>query len=127
VLILKVTANRQPTGKGQKMELVKDDVMVEWETIGEGLDGDYDPDDSEDRELYRFSVLKYDPEYDLWVGVDDASYCTYVEVGTDEGQLMALLEILMDEVYEPVMAGDSIKKLAERLSWITTEWIKERE
>ena len=103
------------------MELVKNDVMVEWDEAGEGLCGDYDENDPEDIELLRFYVLrKVDGE---WVQVDDASYCTMFPVSTTEEQKMKALEYLMWWFYEPVKAGHSVKKLGERLSWIDLSWI----
>jgi len=44
--------------------------------------------------------------------------------------LQAALEYIMDEVYEPLSQGYSVKRLCERLSWITQDWfghIKETE
>lgn len=97
-------------------ELVKGNVRVSWEELGEGLDGDYDPNDPDDVELLRFDVSVFKDGY--WEAVDDASYCTLMPISAPDILKSSGLRIIMDEVYEPLMAGYSIKKVCERLSWI---------
>ena len=99
------------------MKISAGDVMVEFEAIGEGRSGDYDETDPLDIELLRFTVSRM--ESGEWVAVEDASYCTQVPADTDAETLTRLLAGLFCEVYGPVSAGESIKKLCERLSWIT--------
>ena len=104
---------------GEELELVKDNVKVIWENIGEGYCGDYDEENSEDENLLRFTV--YVNEDGEWREVDDASYCTTVTADTDNRKLMELLNVLMDEFYD-VLHYDiyaSVKKLGERMSWIS--------
>ena len=106
-------------GYGEELELIKDNVKVIWENIGEGHFGDYDEDDPEDENLLRFTV--YVKENSKWNEVDDASYCTMVKADTDNDELMLLLHVLMNEFYE-VLHYDihaSVKKLGERMSWIS--------
>ena len=102
----------------EELELIKDDVKVIWENIGEGYNGDYDEDDPEDENLLRYTV--YVKDNGEWREVDDASYCTLVPADTDKEYLMKLLEILMDEFYDVLHDNidSSVKKLAERMSWI---------
>ena len=103
----------------EEMELVKDNVKVIWENIGEGYNGDYDENDPDDENLLRFTV--YVKDDDVWNEVDDSSYCTNVSADTDDDELMALLHILMTEFYD-VLHYDiyaSVKKLGERMSWIS--------
>lgn len=103
----------------EEMELIKDNVKVVWENIGEGYCGDYDEDNPEDENLLRFTVfVKDDGE---WREVDDSSYCTMVTADTDNDKLMELLNVLMDEFYE-VLHYDIygfVKKIGERMSWIS--------
>lgn len=99
------------------MQISAGDVMVEFEAIGEGRSGDYDETDPFDIELLRFTVSRM--ESGEWVPVEDASYCTRVPVDTDAKTLALLLAGLFREVYAPVSAGESVKRLCERLSWIT--------
>lgn len=99
------------------MELIRDTVKVELEYIGEGYNGDYDPDDPEDQPLLRFTVLKLvDGE---WEQIDDASYCTQLPESIPNDEKMWVLTFIMNEVYDAVVGGASIKKRCELLSWIT--------
>lgn len=104
--------------------LIRGDVKVEWEWIGEGMSGDYDPADQRDTPFLRFTVSHRAPAAD-WESVDDASYCTLVTRDTPATTLESLLVWLMDEFYEPVSEGHSVKKLGERMSWIRPDGIKE--
>lgn len=106
-------------GYHEEIELIKDNVKVIWENIGEGHCGDYNEEDPEDENLLRFSVFVQ--EDNSWVEVDDASYCTNVNANTDKDRLYELLNVLMDEFYE-ILHYDihsSVKRLAERMSWIS--------
>lgn len=49
-------------------------VRVDWVNLGEGYNGDYNPNDPEDQKLLRFDVYKWDD--DDWRLIEDASYCT---------------------------------------------------
>jgi len=103
-------------------QLIRDNVMVEWSELGEAIDGDYNPDDPEDIELLRFDVSRLvDGE---WEAIDDASYCTQVPVSATPEQRADGLEWIMDDVFEGASQGYSIKKICERLSWISLESIK---
>ena len=93
-------------------ELTINDVTVALEDIGEGLSGDYDPNDKHDIPLLRFTVLKDDEP------VDDASYCTQVPTNITVVEATKILGVIMNEVFEPVTQGHSIKKMCERLSRI---------
>lgn len=90
-------------------------VTLEW--IGEGQDGDYRPEDEEDYPHLRFTVAKR--ENGEWIDVDDASYCTLLDARSDRRRLANTASFLLDEVEEQVNSGASIKKLCERLSWVT--------
>ena len=104
---------------GEELELVKDNVKVIWENIGEGYCGDYDEENSENENLLRFTV--YVNEEGEWIEVDDASYCTTVTADTDNGKLVKLLNVLMDEFYDVLHYNiyASVKKLGERMSWFS--------
>ena len=90
-------------------------ISVELEDIGEGLSGDYDPEDKDDIPLLRFTVLKDDEP------VEDASYCTQVPTDITPTEATTVLATIMNEVAEPLAQGYSIKKMCERLSWIDRE------
>ena len=105
----------------QILALVRDNVKVEWEAIGEGLHGDYDPRDPEDIELLRFyvSVLR-DGE---WMEKEDGSYCTNFPVDSTVDEKLAGLEILLDRYHDALSADIdvSVKKLGEEMSWISPD------
>lgn len=90
-------------------------VLVQFENLDEGHCGDYDPDDPEDENLLRFTV------YHNGEQVNDASYCTNIRADADREAVKKAAERILREVYDPVMAGYSVKKLCEGLSWIELE------
>jgi hypothetical protein len=97
------------------------EVMVEWSDLGEGWDGDYNPEDPDDTSLLRFDVsVKRDGE---WEAVDSASYCTQVPVATPEDVKAKGLEMIMDEVIDALAEDNSIRKACERMSWICPDSI----
>lgn len=97
-------------------ELIQNQVRICLDDeCGEGYHGDYDPNDPEDEMLLRFSVDKF--EGGFWAGIDNASYCTLLPSSLDNKLAHKFLQVLMQEVYDVVMDGNSIKKTCERLSW----------
>jgi len=97
-------------------------VRVELVDIGEGHSGDYNPNNPKDEKLLRFYVQQ--KAFDYWQDVNNASYCTLIPESTTQEEQNKLVKILYDEVVDKVESGCSIKKLCERLSWISPEWIK---
>lgn len=95
--------------------LVRGEWRLDWDEIGEGWSGDYDPDDPEDEELLRFTFFRL--EDGEWAEVDDASYCTRVPVDTDLAERQRLLEVLLEELVAAAEHGGA-KRRAEELSWV---------
>ena len=96
------------------MIVTSNGVHVELEDLGEGLSGEYNDEDTDDEPLLRFTVTSgedFEP-------IEDASYCTRISADTDLVRQGHLASMILNEVLEPVLAGKSIKKLCERLSWI---------
>ena len=91
-------------------------VRVDWYRAGEGLYGDYNPDNPDDQELLRFDV--YQRDGDQWVELEDASYCTMNAVDAEDKLLIQKLNIIYICYEEALQAGSSVKKLGESLSWI---------
>ena len=100
------------------MRLTRKNVRVGLERLGEGLNGDYDANDPDDKELLRFYVNKYNKYHDVWLDVEDSSYCTLLPITTSKEDQKKALKYIMDEVYEGVSGGYSVKKICEKLSWI---------
>ncbi len=107
--------------KDESIVTIQDDtIMAVLEDIGEGYNGDYNPEDEDDEQLLRFTV--YISEDDRFEQIDDASYCTYIPLSTPFGELTRLCKVIFDEyrnVADAYRNGSSVKKLGERLSWLT--------
>jgi len=94
-------------------------VTLDDET-NEGWGGDYDPQDPEDEHLMRFSVDRLGADGE-WLAVPEGSYCTGVANTASPEVVQRHLAFIMKAVKAPVLAGDSIKKLCEQLSWTGSE------
>jgi hypothetical protein len=96
------------------------EVQVELEDLGEGISGDYDPNDPDDYPHLRFTVSQLvDGE---WEQVDSGSYCTTLNADTTlYHRKYAFCQFVISAVYDKVMSGDSIKKVCEDLSWFSFE------
>jgi len=108
------------------LEYEEDGVRVSWDDIGEGICGDYDPDNPDDIPLLRFYVDIF--QDGQWEEVEDASYCTQMPVATPVPILERALRYLHAE-YKDALSGypySSVKRLGERLSWINPEQFEER-
>lgn len=129
---LKGTSSAMDTAEDQvcldwlHLEYEEGGVRVCWEDIGEGICGDYDPDDPDDIPLLRFYVDIF--RDGKWEEVEDASYCTQMPVTTPKPTLDRALRFLHAE-YKDALSGypyTSVKKLGERLSWISPDQFEER-
>jgi hypothetical protein len=105
------------------LKLIKENVKIEWVDLGEGWDGDWDPDNPDDEPLLRFDVYRLDEKINDWVEIPDASYCTMFPANSPRRVRKKGLKFLMDEIFEPCSVGHSVKKLCERLSWIEPSWL----
>ena len=99
-------------------------VLVEWSDLGEGICGDWNPDDPDDIALLRFDISVIEDGDDMPTPISDASYCTQVPADTDPKILKKGLEMIMDEIFDAVIEEESIKKPCERMSWISPETIE---
>ncbi len=79
---------------------------LDWEDIGEGLAGDYNPGDPNDIPLLRFSVSQ-DGEQ-----IENGSYCTLVRADAPQSWL--------DHAGLQILTSGVDKRSLERASWI--EW-----
>jgi len=102
--------------------LVRGNLKIELEYIGEGWNGDYDPDNPDDEKLLRFTCLMSNESED-WEQIDDASYCTRLPESISDEEAEKALRILMEGIENRGLL--SIKKECERLSWIGIDWLKE--
>jgi len=105
-------------------ELIRGNLRIEWENIGEGYNGDYDDTNPDDVNLLRFYVSQRDTANCEFEDIDSASYCTLFPANTTDAQQMQALEFMMDKIYPVWISGDSIKRITERLSWISPQNIQ---
>ena len=121
----------------ETLEVVSADgeVLVELEYIGEGWDGDYDPEDPEDQPLLRYTLYrKYhqhldetklsqiceadDYEEDDWMAVIDGSYCTMLPADANRDALRDAARMILYYVHDALLhLSPREKRLFERLSW----------
>lgn len=103
--------------------LVRDNVKVEWMAIGEGLHGDYDPEDPQDIELLRFSVSVLRDGF--WEEKENASYCTQFPVSASAEEQVAGLQLLLGQFHYVLSPNIdiSVKKLAEKMSWLDSAYV----
>ena len=94
-------------------------VKVEWEYIGEGWYGDFDPTDLTDDPLLRFSVSVKDG--DEWEYAEDASYCTQNEIDTDPNDLREIGVHIIRAFEECVQEGRGWKQEMANASWWTPD------
>jgi len=103
-----------------------DTLMVEWVNLGEGLCGDYAPEDPDDINMLRFDVSYADKDLStadetVWNVVEDASYSSHTPADTDIETLVRLLYMIFKEYRSRIEEYPevSLKKLGERLSCIS--------
>ncbi len=101
-------------------------LRVDFEHIGEGWSGDYNPDDKEDNPLVRYtvSVRRPDADPDAWEQMDDASYCTRIPLATSNDDMGVLAAIVYDrfaDVVDNYLDSESVKRLGEELSYLSPD------
>ena len=89
-------------------------VDIEW--IGEGNEGDYDPTDSEDVPLLRFDVSKRNADGE-WEQVQDGSYCTLLSATLPIETIQKAATYILRQLH----GVSHIKKICEKLSWISAQ------
>lgn len=115
-------------------------VKVEWIDLGEGLCGEYNPDDPDDIALLRYdayvrpdAVDKYEMTIEAWVDettgnpwviVRDSSFCTNTPVDTPDHILQGLAQIIADSLEDSLGSG-YWKSVSEQMSWISPHDYKE--
>jgi hypothetical protein len=106
------------------VELINGNCKIVLEHIGEGRSGDWDPDDPDDEPLMRFDVYHRSVGGE-WEDPGDASYCTQINDNVLDEVKRRALEHLMSEIGPEINAGNRVKRLCERLSWISADDFKE--
>lgn len=107
---------------------IRDDILrTDWYNADEGICGDYNPENPQDINFLRFDVYVMraseveDDIDDGWRAVEDASYCTNIPAGASQDILEKSLKYIFSEYRDVIEQYPyvSLKKLGERLSWIS--------
>lgn len=99
----------------EEVEVIVGTKKVVWEALGEGLSGDYDPSDPEDRELLRFSCSRLNEDGE-WEELPDSSYCTLLPVSQPFRDLVNAGGIIIEAIQSA-----PYKKRLEELSWFNPD------
>jgi hypothetical protein len=95
--------------------IIRGNVRIDWVNLGEGYDGDYDPENPDDVNLLRFDVYRNNGID--WVEVEDGSYCTQVPAKSNHITLRRILSSFMDYIYDDITSVGKAKRKCEQLSW----------
>lgn len=109
------------------LSIRSDKLRVDWYNAGEGICGDYNPDDPDDVNYLRFDVYCRPQDEDSmeaidgWIAVEDASYCTLMPADAGEDTLLRSLTYIFSRYCLEIAnyPTQSLKKLGEELSWIS--------
>lgn len=107
-------------------EVIDGPVKVSFDYIGEGVSGDYDPEDPSDVALLRLDVLVSaecgyggeETDDPAWLYPQDGSICTQVAEGDDERIRMDVLAYAAAVLRTAVETGGSVKHVMDRLSYL---------
>jgi len=91
-------------GTVKEAEVTKDGITLRFVELGEGSEGDYNPDDPEDAELLRVDVLFDGEEVD--------SYCTLCRASLTYEERMTVLGRWMQ-----LIGRSHWKPIIQRLTW----------
>lgn len=95
----------------------RDPFRIEISYAGEGLSGDYEPSDPDDRPLLRFTIsrLASDGEWDT---DDDASFCSSLSARLSREKIEHAAGLALDFLQRNDSAGKSLRRLGGELSWM---------
>lgn len=102
-------------------KLDREVCRVELINCGDGLRGDYNPDDPGDVALFRLSISRYNGM--VWEAVGNT--CTQLPVNSDFETQEKALRLIMSQVHSPVKRGQDITEILQDLSWISPDWLEE--
>lgn len=115
-------------GESEEM-IIKGDLKVTFENIGEGWSGDYDEADPEDKNLLRIYIYLRDNEGGSpdWVQVEDGSICTSLPAETAPITRKHLLEMIMEDADASVSREENriSRHLMDEFSYVNALWPEE--
>lgn len=100
-------------------------VQVGFDYIGEGYNGEYDPNDPDDRPLLRLDVLVYDGYQgfaepaleDGWLYPSDGSICTGIPADTSPHTQTSYLYNALEILSDVVLTDASLKSAMANISY----------
>lgn len=91
---------------GQSIRLEKQGLVMDLDDLGEGENGDYDPDDPDDTPFLRFSFYTRPkgggPSDEDLVEIHDSSYCTLIDARLDFETRLACALVVFRNVQQVV-------------------------
>jgi hypothetical protein len=97
----------------KEVVLERENKRIIWEYIGEGYDGEYNPNDVNDSPLLRFVCSELNEKDNQWYEMDNASYCTRLLVNTPYRILIFAGVVILNALNKP-----PYQKKLEELSWL---------
>lgn len=107
------------------------DICIELANIGEGIDGDYNPDNEDDIELLRLTLYGRNPDTDVLEWSEEIaeyqmglSTCTQIPAITNEPVIGKILRNIYDKVrpaYDDPEHNESLKHIVDAASWLSDE------
>ena len=94
------------------------EIKIDLNDIGEGINGDYDPEDLDDEPLLRITCYTRNGD-DEWEQIPNGSACTQINANTTPEFLDRFLKFAMRRIAATVRRGLSIKHIIEDLSWVS--------
>jgi hypothetical protein len=118
---------------------IRGDVKVTLEHIDEGYDGEFDPDDTEDEPLLRFTIFvkdalrtKYaelgelsDPDLEAsWADISNGCWCCQVSDNLSDAEKAVAAEMILDLVYDAVVATQGVKRATGEATCLNSGEVK---
>lgn len=100
--------------KFKSLILEREDFRVTLDYVGEGVCGDYDPDDEQDEPRLRFYCDKLSRAYGEWCEVDDASYCTLFTITDPPITLLKFMLLILDVIESEASPRRSLQLLTHK-------------
>lgn len=99
------------------VEFLERPFRLRWVRLGEGLWGEYNPEDPDDVELLRFELMKPDGQQG-WEYVKNGGYCTQFKVASPRVVQRAGLWVLAEKLGEDLIDDRQVRRTFEEASHI---------
>lgn len=113
----------------EERSLIKGNVKVMLDWIGEGYSGDYDEDDPEDERLLRFYVFVKEDGCNTFRVLDDASGCTMLSADLPDETIEQALEVLLANFHHALSSYPEVRGVGDatsRMTYLSEEVLQRR-